>query len=151
MMAIRSRGIISSGTDVLLDNGRIVPLILIASIWINDTMAYIVGSFIGKTPFSKISPKKTWEGTIGGAVLCVAAVTAGGHFIFKLPDIVSLIAISAIAAIVGTAGDLLESKLKRLAGIKDSGSMMPEFGRSLVQEESVALIRQWIAAMETKL
>src|SRR6187549_3749669 len=45
------------------------PLIIIASIWINDTMAYIVGSFIGRTPLSKVSPKKTWEGTIGGIIL----------------------------------------------------------------------------------
>ena len=56
-------------TDSLPGNiGWMLPVILIASIWINDTMAYIVGSFIGKTPFSKISPKKTWEGYIGGAI-----------------------------------------------------------------------------------
>src|SRR6478672_10109416 len=49
----------------------LIPIAIIFSIWINDTMAYIVGSLIGKTPFSKISPKKTWEGTAGGALLCV--------------------------------------------------------------------------------
>lgn len=50
------------------------PCAIIFSIWINDTMAYIVGSLIGKTPFSSISPKKTWEGTIGGAILCVVVI-----------------------------------------------------------------------------
>ena len=60
---------------------NILPCAIIFSIWINDTMAYIVGSLIGKTPFSKISPKKTWEGTIGGAVLCVVVIALLGYFI----------------------------------------------------------------------
>ena len=51
--------------------GYFIPIVIMASIWINDTMAYIVGSLIGRTPLSKISPKKTWEGTIGGILLCV--------------------------------------------------------------------------------
>ncbi|MCY7422080.1 MAG: phosphatidate cytidylyltransferase, partial [Chitinophagaceae bacterium] len=61
--------------DNFLNPGWILPMVLIASIWINDTMAYLVGSFIGKTPLSAISPKKTWEGTIGGAILCIVVVT----------------------------------------------------------------------------
>ena len=56
-------------------------IFIILSIWINDTMAYIVGSFIGKTPFSKISPKKTWEGTIGGVILCIIAMSLIGYFL----------------------------------------------------------------------
>ena len=60
-------------TMYAIDSGSI-PIIVIASIWINDTMAYIVGSLIGKTPISKWSPKKTWEGTIGGIVLCIGVV-----------------------------------------------------------------------------
>jgi phosphatidate cytidylyltransferase len=55
-----------------------IPLCIIFSIWLNDTMAYLVGSFIGKTPLSKISPKKTWEGTIGGILLCVSLVGQQG-------------------------------------------------------------------------
>src|SRR5436305_8552831 len=54
--------------------GKLIPCAIIFSIWINDTMAYIVGSLIGRTPFSKISPKKTWEGTIAGALLCVLII-----------------------------------------------------------------------------
>ena len=84
MLGLRQEGMIFKGDFLFADFGRIYPLILISSIWINDTMAYVVGSFIGKTPFSKISPKKTWEGTIGGAILCVLTVTLIGHFGFKL-------------------------------------------------------------------
>jgi phosphatidate cytidylyltransferase len=128
-----------SGPDWLM------PVVLIAAIWINDTMAYIVGSFIGKTPFSAISPKKTWEGTIGGAVLAVLAVTLAGHFAWALP-IKSLVIISLVAAVAGTAGDLFESKLKRLAGVKDSGNIMPGHGGFLDRFDSllVATTVTWL-------
>jgi phosphatidate cytidylyltransferase len=113
-----------------------LPVLLIASIWINDTMAYIVGSFIGKTPFSPISPKKTWEGTIGGAILAVMAVTLVGYYALGFP-VKSLLLISITAAIAGTAGDLFESKLKRLAGVKDSGQIMPGHGGFLDRFDSL--------------
>ncbi|RYZ45461.1 MAG: phosphatidate cytidylyltransferase, partial [Chitinophagaceae bacterium] len=100
--------------------GKYVGLTLVFSIWINDTMAYIVGSFIGKTPFSKISPKKTWEGTSGGAILCVIAMAFIGHALGL--SYVDAAWIAGIAAVTGTIGDLFESKLKRMAGVKDSGS-----------------------------
>ena len=140
MIALRSRGIFSNGADM----GKVIPLVLIASIWINDTMAYIVGSFIGKTPFSPISPKKTWEGTAGGVILCVAAVVLGGHFIFKINDMALLAVISAIAAVLGTTGDLLESKLKRMAGIKDSGQILPGHGGFLDRFDSLLLATPFV-------
>src|ERR1035437_1567680 len=74
MMIYIRTGFFYSGGYVSETLLKIFPCMIIFSIWINDTMAYIVGSFIGKTPFSKISPKKTWEGTAGGAVLCVAVI-----------------------------------------------------------------------------
>lgn len=124
------------------------PLVIIISIWINDTMAYIVGSLIGKTPLTPISPKKTWEGTVGGIILCVLAagflfysiptgiVVPGFHLSFPW---ITWFIIPAIAAIAGTAGDLLESKLKRLAGVKDSGSLMPGHGGFLDRFDSLLL------------
>jgi phosphatidate cytidylyltransferase len=117
------------------DLGKYIALTLIFSIWINDTMAYIVGSFIGKTPFSKISPKKTWEGTGGGAILCVIAMA----FIGKALGLtyVDAAIIAAIAAVTGTIGDLFESKLKRMAGVKDSGSFMPGHGGFLDRFDSL--------------
>lgn len=117
--------------------GLLIPIILVFSIWINDTMAYITGSFIGKTPFSSISPKKTVEGTLGGALLCI--VTMGlAAWLLNLP-VMHVCIIAAIAAIAGTAGDLLESKIKRMAGVKDSGQFMPGHGGFLDRFDSLLL------------
>lgn len=139
MIDLRNQGMAFNGTELFTDLGWIYPIVLIASIWINDTMAYIVGSFIGKTPFSSISPKKTWEGTAGGAILAVLTVTLIGHFVFHLNDIRTLTGLSAIGAVWGTIGDLLESKLKRMAGVKDSGSIMPGHGGFLDRFDSLLL------------
>lgn len=119
----------------------IIPIVIVFSIWINDTMAYIVGSLIGKTPLSKISPKKTWEGTLGGIFL--AAIVIG----FLTPIIFDqsknyfapwvFFAIAFIAAVAGTFGDLFESKLKRMADVKDSGSFMPGHGGFLDRFDSL--------------
>ena len=122
---------------------KVVPCIIIFSIWINDTLAYLVGSFIGKTPLTKISPKKTWEGTIGGIILCIVAI----GFLFPLamgeklqlssnPTAIWFI-IPGLCAIFGTLGDLLESKLKRMANVKDSGSFMPGHGGFLDRFDSL--------------
>jgi len=128
--------------------GFLVPLIIIASIWINDTMAYIVGSFIGKTPLSTISPKKTWEGTIGGIILSVAVVTLYAYFVIQSAW-QHYLAISAIASIAGTFGDLLESKIKRMADVKDSGMLMPGHGGYLDRFDSllVAIPFVWLYAV----
>lgn len=114
----------------------IIPLALVLMIWMNDTMAYLVGSFIGKTPFSKISPKKTWEGTGGGALLTVIGAAIWGYYspYYRMIDWMML---ALCAAIAGTAGDLLESKLKRLADIKDSGTIMPGHGGALDRFDSL--------------
>ena len=107
--------------------GLTVPLLIIFTIWINDTMAYIVGSMIGKTPLSPISPKKTWEGTIGGALLAILVMSLLAYSTGRLP-VVHTAVVAALAAIAGTFGDLFESKLKRMAGVKDSGNIMPGHG-----------------------
>ncbi|OJV50427.1 MAG: hypothetical protein BGO31_13755 [Bacteroidetes bacterium 43-16] len=115
-----------------------IPLALILMIWMNDTMAYIVGSFIGRTPFSPISPKKTWEGTAGGAILTIAGAAVWAHYA-QVEGLSSIdwMALAACAAIAGTAGDLLESKLKRMAGVKDSGNIMPGHGGALDRFDSL--------------
>ncbi len=142
MMDLRS-GFIPD-TEFETDYSWIFPVVLIASIWINDTMAYIVGSFIGKTPFSKISPKKTWEGTIGGAILAIVVVTLVWIWVFPLSNWIYISIIAAIAAVFGTAGDLLESKLKRLANVKDSGSLMPGHGGFLDRFDSLLLATPFV-------
>ena len=115
---------------------KIIPCTIIFSIWINDTMAYIVGSLIGKTPFSKISPKKTWEGTIGGALLCIVVISSIAYF-SKLLTVKDAAIIAALCAVFGTIGDLFESKLKRMANVKDSGSFMPGHGGFLDRFDSL--------------
>jgi phosphatidate cytidylyltransferase len=130
-------GIKSEGDNIQLDS--LFPAAIFFSIWINDTMAYIVGSFIGKTPFSKISPKKTWEGTFGGAILCVLVITLLFSKTTLFPNSLTIynwIIISSICAVFGTLGDLFESKLKRMAGVKDSGNIMPGHGGFLDRFDS---------------
>lgn len=134
-------------TVFVLETG-IIPVIIILSIWINDTMAYIVGSLIGKTPLSPISPKKTWEGTIGGILLAIAVI----GFIFPLLYfgsfanylLIFILPLVAISAVAGTFGDLLESKLKRLAGVKDSGQIMPGHGGFLDRFDSLLLATPFV-------
>ncbi|WP_301923735.1 phosphatidate cytidylyltransferase [Ferruginibacter sp.] len=120
----------------------LIPCVIIFSIWINDTMAYIVGSLIGKTPFSKISPKKTWEGTGGGAILCVIVIglffpLLADKYFYPFAQKQIYFAIAAICAIFGSAGDLLESKIKRMADVKDSGALMPGHGGFLDRFDSL--------------
>jgi phosphatidate cytidylyltransferase len=125
-----------------------IPIVVILCMWVNDTMAYIVGSFIGKTPFSKISPKKTWEGTIGGVILCTIVVglfaqCCGWNPVTGISP-VHWYMIAAIAAVSGTLGDLFESKLKRLAGVKDSGQMMPGHGGFLDRFDSLLIATPFV-------
>ena len=144
MIQLRSEGMIF-GNFFGIDLGLVLPLLVIVTIWINDTMAYIVGSLIGKTPLSSISPKKTWEGTIGGVLLAVITITVCGYFLIKA-DVLQLIIISMITCIAGIFGDLFESKLKRLANVKDSGNIMPGHGGFLDRFDSLlfATIFVWL-------
>jgi phosphatidate cytidylyltransferase len=142
MMNIRSEGFAMKGQFVFADFGAIIPCLIIFSIWINDTMAYIVGSLIGKTPLSKISPKKTWEGTAGGAILAVVVMSLIAWWMNI--EIFQTACIAAIAAVTGTIGDLLESKLKRMANVKDSGSFMPGHGGFLDRFDSLLLATPFV-------
>ncbi|GAC1421010.1 MAG: phosphatidate cytidylyltransferase [Flavisolibacter sp.] len=114
----------------------LIPLLLIFSLWINDSFAYIIGSMIGKTPLSPISPKKTWEGTIGGILLTVVASGLASYFLRFIPTVHAVL-IAALSSISGTFGDLFESKLKRWAGVKDSGQIMPGHGGFLDRFDSL--------------
>lgn len=142
MMQFREVGYGFEGYKIVQDFGYSIPLGIIVSIWVNDTMAYIVGSLIGKTPLSKISPKKTWEGTIGGLLLATAITGYGYSFLvdrymFPMVSRNGWYAIAALASIAGTVGDLFESKLKRMAGVKDSGNFMPGHGGFLDRFDSL--------------
>ncbi|SFP64333.1 phosphatidate cytidylyltransferase [Parafilimonas terrae] len=144
MIDLRSEGMIF-GSFFGLDMGLVLPLVLIITLWINDTMAYLVGSAVGKTPLTAISPKKTWEGTIGGIVLAVVTITAFGHLFFNA-DILQLAIISTLICVTGIFGDLFESGLKRKAGIKDSGNILPGHGGFLDRFDSLlfATVFVWL-------
>lgn len=97
-------------------------------VWTNDTMAYLIGSRWGRFKLvEQISPKKTWEGTIGGGICTVIVAWALSTFLRDFKPAVWM-ALGVVVAIFGTIGDLVESKLKRSAGVKDSGDLLPGHG-----------------------
>ncbi|MES2852336.1 MAG: phosphatidate cytidylyltransferase [Bacteroidota bacterium] len=116
-------------------------------IWTNDTFAYIVGKSVGRTKlFEKISPKKTIEGFLGGIVFAIlAGYLISKYYIKANPEfsdrsILIWTSIAVIVGIAGTIGDLIESKFKRIAGVKDSGSIMPGHGGILDRLDSVIFV-----------
>ncbi|MGH1435777.1 MAG: phosphatidate cytidylyltransferase [Lewinella sp.] len=96
--------------------------------WMNDTGAYLVGSRFGKTPLlPRVSPKKTWEGSIGGGVITfISALIL--YFTINELRIVDWLVLAAIVSIFASLGDLVESLLKRSVDMKDSGTLLPGHG-----------------------
>lgn len=117
-------------------------------IWTNDTFAYIVGKSLGKNKlFERISPKKTIEGFIGGFVFCIfASIIIAKYFIGSknINTVYIWIGIASIASVFGTIGDLIESKFKRVANVKDSGNIMPGHGGVLDRLDSVIFVAPFI-------
>ena len=96
--------------------------------WSNDTAAYVVGSRFGKTKlFPSVSPKKTWEGSIGGVVITIL-IAILLSFLFKECTLTQWLVLAIIVVIFGSIGDLVESMLKRSYSIKDSGTLLPGHG-----------------------
>ncbi|MBM1108020.1 phosphatidate cytidylyltransferase [Aurantibacter crassamenti] len=106
-------------------------------IWVNDSFAYIVGKSIGRTKlFPRVSPKKTWEGTIGGMLFAVAAAYLMASY-EPIVNPAQWVTLAIVIVIMGSLGDLVESKLKRSAGVKDSGAIMPGHGGMLDRLDSL--------------
>lgn len=118
----------------------IIPLSVLCMVWINDTMAYITGSIIGKTPLSPISPKKTIEGTLGGIVFTILFAGIFGYYYTHEFPIWVWMSLAAIVGVFGNVGDLFESYLKRQAGVKDSGNIMPGHGGVLDRIDSLLFV-----------
>lgn len=125
-------------------------LAILIFIWVNDTGAFCTGSLIGRHKlFERISPKKTWEGFLGGLVFCIAAAfimlgffsgyfgtLADGHTMTYL----QMALLGFTVSIVATFGDLLESMIKRTVGVKDSGNIIPGHGGILDRIDSLLLV-----------
>lgn len=108
-------------------------------IWMNDTFAFLSGKFFGKTKlFERISPKKTWEGTIGGVIFTLLAAVAI-TFLFDEHHLVFWIVSAIIIAPCSILGDLLESLFKRNMEIKDSGNILPGHGGILDRFDATLL------------
>ena len=106
-------------------------------VWVYDTSAYLYGSRFGKHKFmERISPKKTWEGTIAGVIIALLATT-GLSFLFREITRIDWFILMGIVVFFGTAGDLFESLIKRNLSIKDSGSLLPGHGGILDRFDSV--------------
>ncbi len=101
---------------------------LVVAVSLTDVGAYFVGKSIGKTPFCKTSPKKTWEGVIGGVLIATIVATAVGANMLSTP---AALLVSLLVAFASVFGDLFESYLKRKAGVKDSGNLLPGHGGAL--------------------
>ena len=114
----------------------ILPLSIFIFNWVNDTGAYCTGVLFGKHRlFERISPKKSWEGSIGGAVFCVIAAFVMAHF-FPFLSLGVWVGLGLVIVVFGTWGDLTESLLKRTLGIKDSGNILPGHGGMLDRFDS---------------
>jgi len=121
-----------------------VILTLIILIWVNDSFAFFVGKNLGKRKlFESVSPKKTIEGFFGGVLFSLITAFILSYFCDFL-SLTNLIVISLIASILGTAGDLVESKFKRQANTKDSGNIMPGHGGILDRLDSLLFVAPFV-------
>lgn len=117
----------------------VLPLSVFIFIWASDTGAYCIGSLIGKHKlFLRISPKKSWEGSIGGGLLAIGIAFAMAHF-FPVLSLLEWICMAIIIVVFGTWGDLTESMIKRQFGLKDSSNILPGHGGMLDRFDSALM------------
>lgn len=117
----------------------IMVLGMFVIIWVNDTGAYCFGVTIGRHHmFERISPKKTWEGLLGGMLTAVGASVLLAHYFSEL-TLVQWVTMSLLIVVFGTLGDLAESQIKRTVGIKDSSNLLPGHGGILDRFDSIIL------------
>lgn len=119
------------------DFAKLLIMGIFILIWVNDTFAYLVGSVLGNTKlFARVSPKKTIEGSIGGFVFALIAAYVIGQYESIISPTQWMI-LATVIVITGSLGDLIESKFKRAAGVKDSGAILPGHGGMLDRLDSM--------------
>ncbi len=113
-------------------------------IWISDSFAYLVGSTIGRTKlYEKISPNKTVEGALGGLIAAIVASYFLSKYVTDLST-TSWMIIASIVVVFGILGDLIESKFKREAGVKDSSNFIPGHGGFLDRLDSIIFVAPFV-------
>lgn len=123
---------------LIMSNGNEAVTLIFAIVCLNDVFAYLVGKAIGKHKlFERISPAKTIEGCVGGVVLSVLSVFLFNRFGYTFAGNREVIAFAFAVAVLGIFGDLIESMLKRQAGVKDSGKVIPGHGGILDRLDSL--------------
>ena len=127
--------------DGIVAFNTLLPLSVFVFLWLNDTGAYCVGSLIGKHKlFPRISPAKSWEGSIGGGIFVLAAAYATGYYLDgSMLTEWQWCGLGFVVVVFGTWGDLVESLFKRTIGIKDSGNILPGHGGMLDRFDSSLL------------
>ena len=129
----------TSPMDTSVSYNPILPLSVFVFIWLSDTGAYCVGSLIGRHRlFARISPKKSWEGSIGGGIVAIGSSFIFAHY-FPIMNMAEWAGLALIVVIFGTWGDLTESLLKRQLHIKDSGAILPGHGGMLDRFDSALM------------
>jgi len=121
-----------------IESGELFVLAVIISVWVNDVSAYLVGSAFGRHKMApKISPNKSWEGFCAGTAFSVMVWSAMVFLPGNTTSLPLLVLIGVTLAIVGVIGDLLESRIKREFGVKDSGTLFPGHGGALDRFDSL--------------
>ena len=129
----------TSPMDTSVSYNPILPLSVFVFIWLSDTGAYCVGSLIGRHRlFERISPKKSWEGSIGGGIVAIGSSFIFAHY-FPIMNMAEWAGLALIVVIFGSWGDLTESLLKRQLHIKDSGAILPGHGGMLDRFDSALM------------
>jgi phosphatidate cytidylyltransferase len=109
--------------------GPKATLVLMGTVVVSDSAQYYTGRAFGRRPLAPaVSPKKTIEGAIGGVVFGILFMAVAGRFVFPRLGIPALAVLGAVVVVLGILGDLFESRLKRVAGVKDSSALIPGHG-----------------------
>lgn len=121
--------------------GGYTVISVLAAIWICDTAAFYIGSAFGKHKlFPRVSPNKSWEGAVGGFLFAVMGAVAAKYLVLSYLSLGSAIILGIIVGIFGQVGDLIESLIKRDAGVKDSSNLIPGHGGILDRFDSLLLV-----------